>query len=41
MGDHLFEGRLLQDLIRQAQPDMLNLAIDRKISAIFDISTMP
>ena len=37
MGDHLFEGRLLQDLVRQAQPDMLNLAIDRKISAIFDL----
>jgi 1L-myo-inositol 1-phosphate cytidylyltransferase len=37
MGDHLFEGRLLETFVRQAHPDMLNLAIDRKISAIFDL----
>jgi choline kinase len=37
MGDHLFEGRLLPAFVRQARPDMLNLAIDRKISAIFDL----
>ena len=37
MGDHLFEPRLLQDFVRQINFDLLNLAIDRKISSIFDL----
>ena len=37
MGDHLFEARLLETFVRQANPDLLNLAIDRKISSIFDL----
>ncbi|MGI8889695.1 MAG: NTP transferase domain-containing protein [Chthoniobacterales bacterium] len=37
MGDHLFEARLLQDLVRQADPAVLNLAVDRKIESIFDL----
>ncbi|MEO7166186.1 MAG: NTP transferase domain-containing protein [Chthoniobacterales bacterium] len=37
MGDHLFEQRLLEAFVREASPDQLNLAIDRKIEAIFDL----
>ncbi len=37
MGDHLFEARLLENFVRQANPDVLNLAVDRKISSIFDL----
>ncbi len=37
MGDHLFETSLLQDFVRQADPALLNLAIDRKIEGIFDL----
>jgi 1L-myo-inositol 1-phosphate cytidylyltransferase len=37
MGDHLFELRLLQDFVRQINPELLNLAIDHKISSIFDL----
>lgn len=37
MGDHLFEASLLHKLVRGAQPDCLNLAIDRKIGSILDL----
>ena len=37
MGDHLFETRLLEAFVRQANPELLNLAVDRKISSIFDL----
>ena len=37
MGDHLFEARLLEAFVRQANPELLNLAVDRKISSIFDL----
>lgn len=37
MGDHLFERRLLDDFVRQVDPAFVNLAIDRKISSIFDL----
>ena len=37
MGDHLFEPSLLQKFVRQAQPAILNLAIDRKLDSIFDL----
>ncbi len=37
MGDHLFETRLLEEFVRQINPAMLNLAIDRKIESIFDL----
>jgi 1L-myo-inositol 1-phosphate cytidylyltransferase len=37
MGDHLFEPELLQEFVRQARPEELSLAIDRKIESIFDL----
>ena len=37
MGDHLFERRLLESFVREVKPELLNLAIDRKISSIFDL----
>jgi 1L-myo-inositol 1-phosphate cytidylyltransferase len=37
MGDHLFDVSLLEQLVAQANPAELNLAIDRKIGAIFDL----
>lgn len=37
MGDHLFEARLLEAFVREAKPGLLNLAVDRKISSIFDL----
>ena len=37
MGDHLFEPPILDALLTQADPARLNLAIDRKIAAIFDL----
>ena len=37
MGDHLFEPRLLETVLREAKPGLLNLAVDRKISSIFDL----
>lgn len=37
MGDHLFESSILDRLIAQADLSRLNLAIDRKISSIFDL----
>jgi len=37
MGDHIFERRLLLDFVEQVDPALVNLAIDRKISSIFDL----
>ena len=37
MGDHLFELSILEKLIANADRARLNLAVDRKISAIFDL----
>jgi 1L-myo-inositol 1-phosphate cytidylyltransferase len=37
MGDHLFESRILDQLIAHANLSRLNLAIDRKIDSIFDL----
>lgn len=37
MGDHLFESAILGELVARADLSRLNLAIDRKISSIFDL----
>jgi choline kinase len=37
MSDHLFDDALIADLVPGPKPDCLNLAVDRKISAIFDL----
>jgi 1L-myo-inositol 1-phosphate cytidylyltransferase len=37
MGDHLFEASILDRLIAHADLTRLNLAVDRKISSIFDL----
>ncbi|MEP6809560.1 MAG: NTP transferase domain-containing protein [Chthoniobacterales bacterium] len=37
MGDHLFDPGIFELLVRQAKPQELNLAIDRKIGCIFDL----
>ena len=37
MGDHLFEPSLLEKFVRQANPELLNLAFDRKLDSIFDL----
>ncbi len=37
MGDHLFERSILDQLLAQADSTRLNLAIDRKITSIFDL----
>jgi choline kinase len=37
MGDHLFEPLILSQLLAHADLKKLNLAIDRKIAAIFDL----
>jgi 1L-myo-inositol 1-phosphate cytidylyltransferase len=37
MGDHLFEPSMVDLLIRAGDFGVLNLAVDRKISAIFDL----
>ena len=37
MGDHLFEPSLLEKFVRQANPELLNLAVDRKLDSIFDL----
>jgi choline kinase len=38
MSDHLFEASVLNVLLEQAEPDSLNLAVDRKIESIFDLN---
>ncbi|MGI8437787.1 MAG: NTP transferase domain-containing protein [Chthoniobacterales bacterium] len=37
MGDHVFDAEIFGLLLRAANPALLNLAIDRKIGAIFDL----
>lgn len=37
MGDHLFEFAILNALLSRGDPDLVNLAIDRKIESIFDL----
>ena len=37
MADHLFDFAILEELVRQGDPEQLNLAIDRKIASIFDL----
>lgn len=37
MGDHLFDGSILEALLAQADPARLHLAIDKKIGSIFDL----
>lgn len=37
MGDHLFEHALLDALLSGSDPTQVNLAVDRKIDAIFDL----
>ena len=38
MSDHLFERLIVDLLLREAKPDRLNLAIDKKLDSIFDLS---
>ena len=37
MGDHLFESSIVDRLLAESDPARLNLAIDKKVSAIFDL----
>ena len=37
MADHLFEFRILEQLLANGNPEQLNLAVDCKISTIFDL----
>ena len=37
MGDHLFEPRILETLLAAGDRDQVNLAVDRKITSIFDL----
>jgi choline kinase len=37
MADHLFEASILNILLEQAEPDSLNVAVDRKIGSVFDL----
>lgn len=37
MSDHLFDRSIVDLLLRNASPDTLNLAIDRKLDSIFDV----
>jgi choline kinase len=37
MGDHLFEPAILERLLAQADREQVSLAVDRKISSIFDL----
>lgn len=38
MGDHLFDSAIVDLAIRKADPNYVNLAVDRKLDAIFDIA---
>jgi len=38
MSDHLFDQSILDLLLRAAVPDQVNLAIDRKLDSIFDLT---
>jgi choline kinase len=37
MGDHLFEPAILETLLVESDPEQVNLAVDRKITSIFDL----
>jgi choline kinase len=37
MSDHLFDNAIIDLLIRSADADLLNLAVDRKIDSVFDL----
>ena len=37
MGDHLFHTSILEELLAESDPAVLNLAIDRKIESVFDL----
>ncbi len=37
MGDHLFDPAIFAQLLRDADAEILNLAIDRKIASVFDL----
>jgi len=38
MSDHLFDHTIVDLLIRSADPSLLNVAVDRKLAAIFDLN---
>lgn len=38
MGDHLFEPSIIDLAINNADPNALNVAVDRKLNAIFDLA---
>ena len=37
MSDHLFDNTIVDCLIQSADPDFLNVAVDRKLGSIFDL----
>jgi choline kinase len=37
MSDHLFDNAIIDRLIESADPDFLNVAVDRKLHSIFDL----
>lgn len=37
MGDHVFDDSIISELLGRSDPALLNLAIDKKTSAIFDL----
>ena len=37
MSDHLFDNTIVDRLIESADPDFLNVAVDRKLGSIFDL----
>ena len=37
MGDHLFDNAMVDLLIRSFDPDLLNIAVDRKLDSILDV----
>ena len=38
MGDHLFDPSIVDLLLREAEPNRLNIAIDTKLDSIFDLA---
>jgi 1L-myo-inositol 1-phosphate cytidylyltransferase len=38
MGDHLFDGAIVDLLLRESKLDRLNVAIDRKLDTVFDLA---
>jgi choline kinase len=38
MSDHLFDESIVDLLLREAEPERLNLAIDKKLASIFDLN---